>query len=141
MARLIKKSVMQRIEKMDAQKRVNPLDLSADQDLTVALMNLAAIEECGASGDLLRWIHDMKSELMMQITSDTAMADLLWKLLGRAMEYIEIGNRQMESGDVADAYATYDAAYGVYSVFWGVNMGLMDIKDAVDILDGDIHMA
>ena len=33
------------IEKVDAMKKVNPLDLSKDQDLSIAIMNLISIEE------------------------------------------------------------------------------------------------
>lgn len=137
MVRLIKKSAIQRIEKMDAKKRANPLDLSADQDLTVALMNLAAIEECGATGDLLQWVREIKSDLILRIVSDTALIDLSGNLLAVAMRYCENGNRQMESGKISDGYISFDMAYGVYSVFWGVNMGLIDVQAATDILGAD----
>ena len=33
------------IQKIDDAKKVNPLDLSSDQDLTIAIMNLISIEE------------------------------------------------------------------------------------------------
>ena len=33
------------IQKVDQSKKVNPLDLSSDQDLTIALMNLVSMEE------------------------------------------------------------------------------------------------
>ncbi len=33
------------VEQADAAKKVNPLDLSSDQDLSVALMNLISLEE------------------------------------------------------------------------------------------------
>ena len=39
------KNVKEFVEKYDAAKKVNPKDLSSDQDLTIAIMNLISIEE------------------------------------------------------------------------------------------------
>ena len=38
-------SVQEFVEKLDAAKKVNPKDLSSDQDLTIGIMNLISIEE------------------------------------------------------------------------------------------------
>ena len=40
-----KMTMQEMIEKVDASKKVNPLDLSSDQDLSIALMNLISLEE------------------------------------------------------------------------------------------------
>ena len=40
-----KLSMEEMIEKLDAAKKANPLDLSSDQDLSIALMNLVSLEE------------------------------------------------------------------------------------------------
>ena len=37
-----KLSMEEMIEKLDAAKKANPLDLSSDQDLSIALMNLVS---------------------------------------------------------------------------------------------------
>ena len=39
------KNVKEFVEKLDAAKKVNPKDLSSDQDLTIGIMNLISIEE------------------------------------------------------------------------------------------------
>ena len=38
-------SVKEFVERVDATKKKNPKDLSSDQDLTIAIMNLISIEE------------------------------------------------------------------------------------------------
>ncbi len=38
------KNVKEFVERIDASKKVNPKDLSSDQDLTIAIMNLISIE-------------------------------------------------------------------------------------------------
>ena len=39
------KDVKEFVERVDQAKKVNPKDLSSDQDLTIAIMNLISIEE------------------------------------------------------------------------------------------------
>ena len=65
------------IEKVDAMKKVNPLDLSKDQDLSIAIMNLISIEEhlafSGAKTqdnsffDLIKPIREDRKELLQKI--------------------------------------------------------------------------
>lgn len=38
-------NVKEYVEKIDSAKKVNPKDLSSDQDLTIGIMNLISIEE------------------------------------------------------------------------------------------------
>ena len=39
------KNVKEFVERIDNSKKVNPKDLSSDQDLTIGIMNLISIEE------------------------------------------------------------------------------------------------
>ena len=39
------KTVKEFVERIDASKKLNPKDLSSDQDLSIAIMNLISIEE------------------------------------------------------------------------------------------------
>ena len=65
------------VEKYDALKKDQKLDLSADQDLSIAIMNLISIEEHlffsgGKTGDstyydLLAEIREMRKELLKKI--------------------------------------------------------------------------
>ena len=50
-----KEYLKQQVEFADNTKKVNALDLSSDQDLTIGLMNLLFIEDYTGAGDL----HDL----------------------------------------------------------------------------------
>ena len=111
------------IEQVDAAKKVNPLDLSSDQDLTVALMNLIVLEDLSVNyPELYSMVHDMRVELMSRVVHGADDVRYASKyLLGDAMRLIDGGNK---SGN----YDYYDRAYELYSLFWGLNMGLIDMR-------------
>ena len=117
----------------DNAKKVNPLDLSADQDLTIAIMNLIKLEKLlGKIGktdgyDMCGAISDMRHRLMGRVVSDkdSELWDMSLYLLGSATDLMERGFK--ESG--AGAYELFDKAYEVYSLFWGLNMGLVTVSD------------
>ena len=116
-----KSSLQDLVINADNVKKVNPLDLSSDQDLTIALMNLLAIE------DDFEYVREVLQNLMSRIIERKNQD--LWnaseQLLTTAMYLIDDGNKA--TGD--DAYALYNRAYEFYSLFWGINMGLVGIKD------------
>lgn len=115
-----KSSLNKLVKNADDAKKVNPLDLSSDQDLTVALMNLLAIE------DEFEYVRDIRIELMSRIVApDTDVWGMSERLLGMAMQLIDDGNKA--TGD--SAYKLYNRAYELYSMFWGINMGLIKIDD------------
>jgi hypothetical protein len=116
------------IEHADAAKKVNPLDLSSDQDLTIAVMNLIAIEDM-ACGDVADAVGEMRAALLGRIVPVEKNMDLSVGLLGTAMRLIESGNRAADLGDMETAYRVYDEAYSAYSLFWGLNMGFVSADD------------
>lgn len=135
-----KKDLKSAIANADAAKKVNPLDLSSDQDLTIALMNLIAIEDeyyvTGAKNGLGQMVHDIRARLMARIVPASRM-DLSVRLLGRAMHMIDDGIRVLADDNQVAAYAMFDGAYELYSLFWGLNMGLVSeneiLKSNVEI--------
>ncbi len=132
-----KTKLVKMVEKADNSKKANSLDLSADQDLTIGLMNLIAIERvmgiCDKS-DLCRMVKSVRRSLMGRIlTEGTDLWDLSVRLLGDAMDLLQVANTRLAAGDMDVAYAMYEDAYGLYSLFWGLNMGMVDAKDIKNI--------
>lgn len=116
----------QKIESADNAKKVNALDLSSDQDLTIGLMNLLYLEDYTQSGQLYEMIADLRGRLMNKIVKKSDKNRILSeKLLLESMRLIEMGNKQHG----AHAYDLYNRAYEMYSMFWGLNMGLIDASD------------
>ncbi|MBQ0013368.1 MAG: hypothetical protein KBS86_02245 [Proteobacteria bacterium] len=138
-----KLSLDEMINKLDAAKKANPLDLSSDQDLSIALMNLISLEEhfffSGAKTqkhgfyDMINTIRDMRKELMTRIVDkSTAEGGEVWciskHLLAASMRLMEVGTKALSAGNKTDAYAMFDKAYDLYSLFWGLNMHLIDLS-------------
>lgn len=130
------------VQKADAAKKVNPLDLSSDQDLSIALMNLISLEEhfffSGAKTqktgfyDLINTVRDMRKELMERIVKkSTAETGEVWcvskHLLAASMRLMEVGTKALSAGNTDDAYNLFNKAYELYSLFWGINMDLIDM--------------
>ncbi|MBP3397594.1 MAG: hypothetical protein J6K82_01555 [Alphaproteobacteria bacterium] len=130
-------SVQEFVEKLDAAKKVNPKDLSSDQDLTIGIMNLISIEEhlmfSGAKTgktefyDLINEVREMRKNAMLKIIP--SYEGEVWciskHLLAASMRVFEVGTKALAAGDKQTAYDLFDQSYGLYSMFWGLNMGLL----------------
>lgn len=137
-----KMSLEEMVKKMDDAKKVNPLDLSSDQDLTVALMNLVSLEEhfffSGAKTkkngfyDLINTVREMRKDLMERVVQKSnGETGEVWciskHLLAASMRLYEVGTKALGAGKKQDAYAMFNRAYDLYSLFWGINMGMIDL--------------
>lgn len=122
------------IEKVDAMKKVNPLDLSKDQDLSIAIMNLISIEEhlafSGAKTqdnsffDLIKPIREERKELLQKII--TTYKGEVWciskHLLAVSMRLMEVGTKLLGVDKKDEAYEFFNKSYDMYCLFWGLNM-------------------
>ncbi len=141
------KNVQEYVEKLDAAKKVNPKDLSSDQDLTIGIMNLISIEEhlmfSGAKTgkhhfyDLINEVRELRKQLMLKVIP--AYEGEVWciskHLLAAAMRLFEVGTKALAAGDKKGAYELFDQSYGLYCMFWGLNMGVIttDSDDVTEI--------
>ena len=130
-------SVQEFVEKLDAAKKVNPKDLSSDQDLTIAIMNLISIEEhlmfSGAKTgktefyDLINDVREMRKNAMLKIIP--SYEGEVWciskHLLAASMRVFEVGTKALAAGDSKTAYELFDQSYELYCMFWGLNMGML----------------
>lgn len=138
-----KMTLEEMVKKMDDAKKVNPLDLSSDQDLTIALMNLVSLEEhfffSGAKTkktgfyDLINVVRDMRKELMERIVKKNSTDDgEVWciskHLLAASMRLYEVGTKALSAGKKQDAYNLFGKSYELYSLFWGLNMHMIDLE-------------
>ena len=131
-------NVKEFVERIDSSKKVNPKDLSSDQDLTIAIMNLISIEEhlvfSGAKTgknsfyDLIEEIRDKRKTLMQKIIP--SYEGEVWciskHLLASSMRLFEVGTKALAAGNKKDAYDLFDKSYGLYCMFWGLNMGMIN---------------
>lgn len=123
-------SLKKKIIESDNAKKANPLDLSSDQDLTIALMNLLAIEEICEDYVFGQMVESIRTDLMARIVDSASDAwDMSKALLAESVRLIGVGEKFLSSGDKKAAYNAFDNAYEVYTLFWGINMGLVALGD------------
>ena len=135
-------SVKEFVERIDATKKKNPKDLSSDQDLTIAIMNLISIEEhlifSGAKTgknsfyDLVQEVRELRKNLMLKIIP--SYEGEVWciskHLLAASMRLMEVGTKQQSMNHKEEAYKLFTQAYDLYCLFWGLNMNLVNIDGA-----------
>ena len=128
------KNVKEFVERIDAAKKVNPKDLSSDQDLTIGIMNLISIEEhlvfSGAKTgktsyyDLIEEVRELRKSLMQKIIP--AYEGEVWciskHLLSSSMRLMEVGTKQQSLGNKEEAYNLFNKAYDLYCLFWGLKI-------------------
>ena len=138
------------VEKVDQMKKENALDLSSDQDLSIAIMNLISIEEhfffTGAKTgndkyyDLLNEVRETRKQLLKKIIKEYE--GEVWciskHLLAASYRLMEVGTKSQGKGDKEDAKEMFQKAYDLYSLFWGLNMKLIDIGEVKKIDDDDV---
>ncbi len=129
------------VERIDQMKKKNPKDLSSDQDLTIAIMNLISIEEhlifSGAKTgkdkfyEMVQDIREMRKNLMQTIIP--SYEGEVWciskHLLATSMRLMEVGTKQQSMGNTQEAYNLFNQAYDLYCLFWGLNMNLVDLDE------------
>lgn len=141
------KDVKEFVERIDASKKVNPKDLSSDQDLTIAIMNLISIEEhlvfSGAKTgknsfyDLIEEVREKRKNLMLKIIP--SYEGEVWciskHLLASSMRLMEVGTKQQSLGNKKQAYDLFNQAYDLYCLFWGLNMNMLNVSDVKWVKD------
>ncbi len=145
------KNINELIEKVDQMKKQDKMDLSSDQDLTIAIMNLISIEEhfffTGAKTgkneyyDMIKDVREMRKNLLLKIIKEYE--GEVWciskHLLAASMRLMEVGTKQLGMGKKEEAYDLFDKAYNLYSLFWGLNMKLINVGDIKKIDDGSLN--
>ncbi len=144
------RKLQQFIDQVDESKKVNKLDLSSDQDLSLAIMNLISIEEhfffTGAKTgktqyyELIEEVREMRKDLLKKIIKEYE--GEVWciskHLLSASMRLMEVGTKQLGAGKKDEAYELFNKSYQLYSLFWGLNLKAIDITGIKKIDDNAI---
>jgi hypothetical protein len=146
MEEINKKEVQDLINKVSASKK-GQLDLSSDEDLSIAIMNLISIEEhfffTGAKTgkpeyfDLLKTTREMRKELLKKLIKDYE--GEVWciskHLLSASMRLMEVGTKQLGQGKNEEAQDLFKKSYELYSLFWGLNLKMLNVGSIKKISD------
>jgi hypothetical protein len=136
----MEKEVEALIKKVEEVKKKDKVDLSSDEDLSIALMNLVSIEEhLYFSGmktnkesyfELLNTVREMRKKLLARIVKNPEGEQwcISKHLLAASMRLIEVGTKHLAKGEKESAYQMFRNAFDLYSLFWGINLGLIKSK-------------
>ncbi len=136
-----KNDIQQFMDKVKAMEKGHQLDLSSDEDLSIAIMNLISMEEhffftYGKTKnpkylELLNEIREMRKSALKRIIKDYE--GEVWciskHLLAASMRFMEVGTKALTKGEQKDSQEMFDNAYKLYSLFWGLNLNLVGTKD------------
>ena len=139
------------INKAHNMSKQEKMDLSSDEDLSIAIMNLISIEEhffftaqkTGKPGylDLLKEVREMRKSLLKKIIKEYE--GEVWciskHLLAASMRLMEVGTKALGADKKEDAQEMFNKAYDLYSMFWGLNMKLISIDDVKKIDDNALN--
>lgn len=136
-----------------SESKQGKLDLSSDEDLSIAIMNLISIEEhffftgekTGKSEyfDLLNKAREIRKELLKKIIKEYE--GEVWciskHLLAASMRLMEVGTKYLGQGQREEAKDLFSKAYDLYSLFWGLNLKLLNVSDVkkIDQNQLDVH--
>ncbi len=144
-------SLEELVEKYDCLKRADSIDLSKDQDLAIAVMNLIGIEEhlffSGAKTekniyyDLIEEVRELRKVLLKQLIPEYE--GEVWciskHLLAASYRLMEVGTKSLHQRDKDSAYRYFEHAFKLYTLFWGVNLKLVSMEDVNQEVVGDIN--
>lgn len=139
------KDVQEFMDKIKKMEKGNKVDLSSDEDLSIAVMNLISIEEhlffsAGKTGktkyyNLLNEVREMRKKLLKMLVKDYEGEGwcISKHLLSASMRVMEVGTKLLNKGDKEKAYELFKNSYDLYNLFWGVNLGMVKENDLREI--------
>jgi len=129
------------LKKVEELKKSGTVDLSTEEDLSIAVMNLISLEEhfyftgekTGKKEyfNLLGEVREQRKALLARMIDQHE--GETWciskHLLATTMRLIEVGTKLQTDGKKDEAKEIFDRAYKIYSMFWGLRLKLINIDD------------
>jgi hypothetical protein len=145
------KEIQDLIKKVSESKQ-GKLDLSSDEDLSIAIMNLISIEEhfffTGAKTgkseyyEMLNEVREMRKELLKKIIKEYE--GEVWciskHLLAASMRLMEVGTKYLSQNRKQEAEDFFKKAYELYSLFWGINLKLVNVGDVKKVGENQLDV-
>ncbi len=124
-------------------------DLSKDEDLSIALMNLISLEEhfyFSAMKEnnaeylvMLNSVRNLRKNLLARIVKDPKGEEwcISKHLLAASMRLIEVGTKELGEGRTEDANLLFKSAFDLYSLFFAINLKNINVKEIVVDVEDD----
>ena len=122
------------VKTISEMKEKNELDLSAGEDLSIALMNIVSLEEHSFFSyvktkeekflEILETCRELRKKLLAKIVKkdDSEKWCMSKHLLASSMRLYEVGNRLLHEKKMKEAEETYNDSAEMYALFWKLNV-------------------
>lgn len=133
------------IKKVEAVKK-SGVDLSTEEDLAIAVMNLVSLEEhfffTGAKTgkpeyyDLLNEVREMRKTLLGRMIQKTEGESwcISKHLLATTMRLMEVGTKLQSAGNKKDAEETFKLAYKSFNLFFALRLKIISAPETAAIM-------
>jgi hypothetical protein len=146
------KEIQKLLKKVKKFTEEHKIDLSSEEDLSIAVMNLISLEEhfffTGAKTrkdkyfDLLQQVREIRKSLLKKIIKEYE--GETWcvckHLLAASMRLIEVGTKEYNKGNKKEANELFTKAYELYSLFWGIVLKLVDVGEIKKIGEEQLNV-
>lgn len=135
------------IEKVNKLKLAGAIDLSLEEDLSIAIMNLISLEEHfyftaektqnDEYFDLLNQAREIRKQLLAKMIDQHEGETwcITKHLLAATMRLMEVGTKLQSSGKKTEARDMFKKAYEIYSLFWALRLKLIDVTNIKKLVD------
>jgi len=140
------------IEKVNKLKATGELDLSMEEDLSIAIMNLISLEEhfyftaektCNDEYfDLLNQTREIRKQLLAKMINkhEGETWCIAKHLLATTIRLMEVGTKLQSSGKKEESRDMFKKGYEIYLLFWALRLKLINVSDAKKVGDNQINI-
>ena len=137
------------LRRIDSLKESKAIDLSTEEDLSIAVMNLISLEEhfffTGVKTekphyfDLLQEVRSLRKQLLGKLIDrhEGETWCITKHLLAATMRLIEVGTKLHSDGKADEAKEMFERARKTYSLFWGLRLKLIDTAGFKEVAAAD----
>ena len=123
--------------------RKSNVDLSRDEDLSIALMNLISLEEhfffTAIKTDnqiyleMLHSVRELRIALMKKIVKEPKGEEwcISKHLLAASMRLMEVGTKELSKGNKEEANNFFKQSFNLYSMFFAINLKMIETEKLV----------
>ncbi len=132
------------IKRVEEYKKGKNFDLSTEEDLAIAIMNLISLEEhfffTGSKTekpeyfDMLQEVRSLRAKLLAKMIDKTE--GETWciskHLLATSMRLIEVGTKLQSDNKKEEAKEMFEEAYKMFNMFFALRLKIINICEVVD---------
>ena len=140
------------LDKVQKMKKGNKIDLSLEEDLSIAIMNLISLEEHffftamkTNKPDYLDMLNETrairKAMLARMIDKHEGETWCVSKhLLAATMRLIEVGTKHLADGKKEEAIEVFESAHKIYAMFWALRLKLIDMQGITKLSEDKLNI-